>query len=80
MRFSVFSPSPIKTFPVYEEVEGLQVLPSSAEFSEKYPTCSRGDLVAVAGKNGVVRVFSFEGQVIDRMMVHLGKLLAWFLR
>lgn len=30
--------------------------------------------MAVAGKNGVVRVFSFEGQVIDDCtMVHLGE-------
>ena len=55
---------PLKTFPVYEEVEGLQVLPRSKEFSGKYPT-SRGDLLAVAGKKGVVRLFALEGQVMD---------------
>lgn len=52
----------LKTFPVYEEVEGLQVVPESEEFSGKFPT-ARGSLVAVAGKNGVVRVFALEGQV-----------------
>lgn len=56
-----------KTFPVYEEVEGLQVLPRSEEFLEKFPmpggggTDGGGSLVAVAGKNGVVRVFALEG-------------------
>lgn len=64
--FLVYSTEVRKTFPVYEEVEGLQVLPQSEEFAEKIPVASggRGDggsLVAVAGKNGVVRVFALEG-------------------
>lgn len=55
-----------KTFPVYEEVEGLQLLPQSDEFSEKFPAAGRGaNLVAVAGKNGVVRVFSVDGIHVD---------------
>lgn len=58
----------LKTFPVYEEVEGLQVLPadsaSSGAFSGKFPAPRPGgSLVAVAGKGGVVRVFELEGQV-----------------
>ncbi|CAN0194785.1 unnamed protein product, partial [Laminaria digitata] len=59
----------LKTFPVYEEVEGLQVLPAeseSGEFSGKFPAPRPGgSLVAVAGKGGVVRVFALEGQVIN---------------
>ncbi|CAM9151466.1 unnamed protein product [Ectocarpus sp. 4 AP-2014] len=54
-----------KTFPVYEEVEGLQVLPQSEEFSENFPVSAAGSLVAVAGKNGVVRVFSLEGTLVE---------------
>ena len=61
----VDSPDVRKTFPVYEEVEGLQVLPRSEEFSKKFPVSGGGSnsssLVAVAGKNGVVRVFALEG-------------------
>lgn len=60
----------LKTFPVYEEVEGIQVLPNTEEFSRKIPgsdsgggSSGSGNLVAVAGKNGVVRVFTLEGQV-----------------
>lgn len=54
----------LKTFPVYEEVEGLQVLPTTGEFSGKFPSkANGGGLVAVAGKNGVVRVFAVDGQV-----------------
>eukprot|EP00752_Nemacystus_decipiens_P007443 g6652.t2 len=59
------SPDVRKTFPVYEEVEGLQVLPRSDDFSESFPVSSGGSLVAVAGKNGVVRVFSLEGTPPD---------------
>lgn len=57
----------LKTFPVYEEVEGLQVLPRSEEFSKKFPVSGGGGgtLVAAAGKNGVVRVFSLEGTLGD---------------
>lgn len=53
---------------MYEEVEGLQVLPSSEKFSEKFHVSggsSGGSLVAVAGKNGVVRVFALEGSQDD---------------
>lgn len=56
----------LKTFPLYEEVEGLQVLPQTEEFSGKFPAAQGGGrlgLVAVAGKNGVVRVFALDGQV-----------------
>lgn len=69
-----FSTEVLKTFPVYEEVEGLQVLPQSEEFSEKFPLPggdrgdgggSGGNLVAVAGKNGVVRVFALEGALVE---------------
>lgn len=59
------SPDVRKTFPVYEEVEGLQVLPRSEEFTAKFPVSGGGSLVAVAGKNGVVRVFALEGAVGD---------------
>lgn len=48
---------------MYEEVEGLQVVPESGKFSENFPAAAGGSLIAVAGKNGVVRVFSLEGQV-----------------
>lgn len=60
-----------KTFPVYEEVEGLQVLPHSEEYADKFPVASGGgrtgggNLVAVAGKNGVVRVFALEGALLE---------------
>lgn len=55
-----------KTFPVYEEVEGLQVLPRSENFSDKFPVSGGGgSLVAVAGKNGVVRVFALDGTLGD---------------
>lgn len=68
--FGSDSPDVKKTFPVYEEVEGLQVLPRSEEFSEKFPVSGGGgvgggSLVAVAGKNGVVRVFALEGALDD---------------
>lgn len=73
VRVRVFlwnSPDVEKTFPVYEEVEGLQVLPRSEEFSEKFAVSGgggggSGSLVAVAGKNGVVRVFALEGALGD---------------
>lgn len=55
----------IKTFPVYEEVEGLQVIPQNGIFSKKFPGKGRS-LVAVAGKNGVARVFSLDEQVSQR--------------
>ena len=52
---------------MYEEVEGLQVLPAESEsgaFSGTFPAPRPGgSLVAVAGKAGVVRVFELEGQV-----------------
>lgn len=48
---------------MYEEVEGLQVVPEAGKFSENFPAVAGGSLIAVAGKNGVVRVFSLEGQV-----------------
>ncbi|CAM9603348.1 unnamed protein product, partial [Hapterophycus canaliculatus] len=58
-----------KTFPVYEEVEGLQLLPQSEKFSKEFPMHEGhgggASLVAVAGKNGVVRVFSLDGVVAD---------------
>lgn len=58
------SPDVLKTVPVYEEVEGLQVVPQgSEEFSGNFPVNS-GSLVAVAGKNGVVRVFAVEGNQV----------------
>lgn len=64
---TIVSSEVLKTFPVYEEVEGLQVLPAeseSGEFSGKFPVPrSGGSLVAVAGKGGVVRIFELEGQV-----------------
>lgn len=69
--FLVYSPDVRKTFPVYEEVEGLQVLPQSDDFSKKFPVPggrgggSGGSLVAVAGKNGVVRVFALEGALVE---------------
>lgn len=55
---------------MYEEVEGLQLLPRSDNFSEKFPvpeghSGSGSNLVAVAGKNGVVRIFSLEGVPVD---------------
>lgn len=62
-----------KTFPVYEEVEGLQVLPQSEEFSENFPVSAAGSLVAVAGKNGVVRVFSLEGTLVEAAAPGKGK-------
>ncbi|CAB1108406.1 unnamed protein product [Ectocarpus sp. CCAP 1310/34] len=62
-----------KTFPVYEEVEGLQVLPQSEEFSESFPVSAAGSLVAVAGKNGVVRVFSLEGTSVEAAAPGKGK-------
>ncbi len=55
-----------KTIPVYEEVEGLQVLPQSEDFSSKFPVSGgSSSLLAVAGKNGVVRVFNLEGALPD---------------
>ena len=74
----VVSSDVLKTFPVYEEVEGLQVLPAESElgaFSGKFPAPrAGGSLVAVAGKGGVVRVFELEGQVIPCALVGL----VWF--
>lgn len=51
---------------MYEEVEGLQVLPQSEDFLSKFPVSGdSSSLVAVAGKNGVVRVFNLEGALPD---------------
>ena len=65
----------LKTFPVYEEVEGLQVLPARSEsgaFSGKFPAPRPGgNLVAVAGKGGVVRVFELDGQVKLRYIYYI---------
>lgn len=57
-----FSEKLLKTFPVYEEVEGLQILPRTGEFADRLPR-GQEELVAVAGKNGVVRVFAISRQV-----------------
>lgn len=68
---------------MYEEVEGLQVLPETEAFFGKFPGGVNGDgegddgggsggggnLVAVAGKNGVVRVLALQGQVPIRVSI-----------
>lgn len=74
---SIGSKKLLKTFPVYEEVEGLQVVPQTEAFSGKVPGNDDGGdgdggglhLVAVAGKNGVVRVLELKGQVFVPVML-----------
>ncbi|CAN0052238.1 unnamed protein product, partial [Choristocarpus tenellus] len=61
----------LKTVPVYEEVEGLQVLPRDGEFYSHKKSDQSGSTkgfpvgrrVAVAGSKGVLRVFELEFKV-----------------